>query len=246
WTFRKGPGDHPYLWIELMLPSDWNRRFEIVEMSLPNLIDWYWKQKPYQYLYAEMSGAEPRYPTVEIAALPIFLKHPFKTEYRMSMKRDGTLPMPEFLPMPDGFKQERYADAAFDELTALASEVYTRENVDHSLNDAVRSIGPEVNDPEFRDSAILVRNDSGKLVGAVWCNRDCLGELVVLQEYQGKGLGRYLFNESLRFIAEKHPGQDIYVGTCREWKKAVRLYEKYDFVPHKCWLYLSLNKKRSV
>ncbi|MBI1928262.1 GNAT family N-acetyltransferase [Candidatus Poribacteria bacterium] len=236
------------LWIALILPSNWEKRFTIFEASLPNLMTWFMQQAGYQYLYAEIREKAPRFPTVTNDLLPIFLKNGFKPEYRMLMKRHGKLPIPDALPLPEGFTQEGYAEKNFDEIAAFVSDVYTRENVGYDLDAAKKWIGQDTKNEIFVRTAKLLRDGKGTLVGAGWCgsgDAPDIGELVVSQEYQGKGLGTYLLNEAIRFLAERYPGKDIYLGTCREWKKALNLYEKYDFVPERFWTWLNLNKRRS-
>ena len=186
YTLRK---DEKVARMTLILPSDWDRRFALLERSIPNLIDWFRQDDTYQYLYGELRETEPSYPTVTISFLPIFLKNGFKPEYRMTMRRDGKLPIPEILALPDGVTQEGYSEENFAELAFLVSQVYLKEDVDFSIDDAERWIAQSSEGKFFPESSMLLRNGKDKLVGAAWCDSGedpWLGELVVAQEYQGR------------------------------------------------------------
>jgi DNA-binding transcriptional MerR regulator len=201
YTLRKA---EKALWISLILPSDWEQRFTILEASLPNLIDWFKKNDACQYLYGKMEGNNYP-PTLIDSFLPFFLKNGFKTEHRMAMKRDGRLPIPDALPLSKGFTKDGYSEENLDEIATLASEVYTKDGVDYNFNDAKAYVLGCVEDELFHKSAMFLRGGTGKLIGAIWCGIDdnpYLGELVVLQDYQGKGLGRYLFNGSLTLFGK--------------------------------------------
>lgn len=241
YVLKKAP---PALWLSAVLPSDWPNRFEILGASFPRLIDWFRARENDQYLYGQIDGPDAPLTMLE-SFLPIFLRNGMKPEYSMWMVRDGNLPVPDEITCPDEFTMERYPDHGLDELASLVSDVFQQMDVDFSLDDARSELLEARKHETFHDSAVLVRDESGRLAGAYYSvisSQPDVGELVVRQEYQGMGLGRFLFNEAIRFIALQHPGQDIRLGTCREWTRAVRLYERYGFEPAEKWTYLSLNK----
>ena len=233
--------------ITLMLPSDWSNRFTILESSIPNLIGWFVKRNAYQYLWAQM-GEDRFPPTLIVSALPTFLKNGFRPEYRMTMKRDGKLPIPAALSLPEGVTREKYLEKNLDEIAFLISDVYAKEGVDYSFSEAKADLIGYAENELFQKSATFLRNGEGELVGGICCGineHPYIGEFVVSQKYQGRGLGQYLLNESIRLLAKLYPEQAISLSTCREWKRAVNLYEKYDFSPDKFWINLSLNKRPS-
>lgn len=71
-------------------------------------------------------------PTLTVSALPTFLKNGFRPEYRMTMKRNGKLPIPAALSLPEGFTREGYPEKNLDEIAFLISGVYAKEDVDFS------------------------------------------------------------------------------------------------------------------
>ena len=93
------------LWFSFVLPSDWNRRFEIFDSSLPQILSWFKAEEKYQYLYGKME-AQDTPPTLLDGYLPSFLRNEFKTEYRMWMKRPSDLPIPPTIDLPPTFYQE--------------------------------------------------------------------------------------------------------------------------------------------
>ena len=233
------------LWFSLILPSDWDTRFEIFAASLPRLVDWFKMQQDYQYLYGKMEAPDTP-PTLLEGYLPSFLHNRFKTEYRMWLQRSRELPLPPALALPAPFSRESFQDGLIDEVAGLVAEVFSSENVDFSFADAREEIAGLLGDELFRRSAMLIRDKAGQLIAVGWCMgapESYPGEIVVRQDYQGRGLGRYLLNECIRSLASASPDQDIKMCTCREWTKAVRLYESYDFSPCDFWTYISFGKE---
>lgn len=246
YLMRKADDRHA-LWFSFIMPSDWNARFDIFDASLPHLIQWFHDNENYRYLYGKMD-VEQTPPTLLKAFLPTFIRNGFNTEYGMGMIRDGQLPVPDAQPLPEGIKHVPYAENMVDEIARLNSEVFEAQGVSFSFENAKRYIGRCVTKDLFQKSAILLQNGKNELVGFVWCedyDGPHLGEFIVSQPYQGKGLGRYLFTEMLRFMSEYFPGQDMHLGTAREWRRAVRLYEGYDFVPCDFGINLNLRKNEA-
>ncbi|NKB68451.1 MAG: GNAT family N-acetyltransferase [Candidatus Latescibacteria bacterium] len=232
------------LWFSFIQPANWAARFDIFADSLPRLLALFNQQRDYQYLYGKMESADTP-PTLLPGYLPEFLRHRFKTEHRMWLRRSNKLPVPPALDLPTAFTQNRFADKLVPEIADLVAEVFTREEVDFSVDDAREELESLLGDELFRQSAMLLRNTAGQLVAAGWCmgkEQTYPGEMVVLQEYQGQGLGRYLLTQCIRTLAQVSPDQDIELCTCREWTKAVRLYEQYDFAPYDFWTYISFRR----
>ena len=50
----------------------------------------------------------------------------------MTMKRNGKLPIPAALSLPEGFTREGYPEKNLDEIAFLISGVYAKEDVDFS------------------------------------------------------------------------------------------------------------------
>ena len=243
YLLRKAEGSNA-LWFSFIMPSDWKRRFDIFHGSLPGVIAWFDSVSEYGYLYATMGTPETP-PTLLEAFLPTFLRNGFSAEYRMAMKREGSLPVPEGLPLPDGVTRQGYSEGMVDEIAALNSRVFEEEGFSFSHEDAKRYVSRCAEKDLFKRSAVFLRDQRGRLAGFVWVEDSdgpYLGEFIVDHTHQGKGLGRYLLNEAIRFVGESYPGQDMRLGTGRELKRAVRLYEAYGFAPYDFGINLNLRK----
>ena len=241
-TYALRRADHrAALWFSLILPSDWDRRFDLLDASLPGLINWFMTNDTYRYLYAQL-GLDNTPPTILGTFLPIFLGHGFNAEYRMDMHRPPGLAMPDQMTVPAGVVETAYTDGMHDELAAFAHTVYTAEGVSYSLENARRCVGRDLEDDFFRESATFLRNEEGELVGAIWWSADeepYLGEFLVARSCQGRGYGRYLLTKAIRHMKRRFPQKSIRLGTCREWVRARALYEAYGFVPDR--MYTNLN-----
>jgi DNA-binding transcriptional MerR regulator/GNAT superfamily N-acetyltransferase len=232
------------LWFSLILPSNWDLRFRLLDQSLPNLIEWFRNNDTYRYLFAQL-GLDNTPPTVQDAFLPIFLKHGFNTEYRMGMHRPAQLEMPERIPVPEGVVESDYDDEMRDELAMFAHQVYTAEGVSYSLESAQRCVWRDIEDDHFTEAATFLRTEAGELVGAIWWSADeepYLGEFLVAKACQGRGYGRYLLNKAIRHMTRRYPSKGIRLGTCREWTRARALYESYGFLPDRMYTNLNLPK----
>lgn len=232
------------LWFSLILPSDWDRRFEILDLSLPNLIGWFRGNDSYRYLFAQL-GRDDTPPTVLEAFLPTFQRHGFNTEFRMDMHRPTGLALPDQMAVPDGVEETTYSEDMREELAVFAHEVYTAAGVNYSLESARRCVWRDIEGDLFQESATFLRDGDGKLVGAIWWSADeepYLGEFIVDRARQGQGYGRYLLNKAIRHMTRRFPNKRIRLNTCREWARARSLCESYGFLPDRMYTNLNLPK----
>lgn len=232
------------LWFSLILPSDWDQRFDLLDASLPNLIEWFKNNDTYRYLFAQL-GLDNTPPTILDTFLPMFLRHGFNTEYRMDMHRPAGLAMPHQMPVPKGVVETEYTDEMRDELAIFAHQVYTAEGVYYSLENAQRCVWRDIEDDFFHESATFLRNDEGELVGAIWWSADeepYLGEFLVAKACQGRGYGRYLLNKTIRHMTRRFPKKSIRLYTCREWVQARILCETYGFLSDRMYTNLNMPK----
>lgn len=232
------------LWFSSVLPSGWDDRFEIFGEAIPQVVNWFRDQSEYEYLYGKLDASDTP-ATVLSGYLPALLSNGFQTEYRMWMRRPEDADRPHPISLPEGYTQDHFHDDNLDEVAELVSAVYESEGVDFSLADAREEVEGVQADELFRRSAMPIREGQGQLVGVAWCYGwdPCYpGEICVRKDHQGAGLGRYLLNECVLQLMDAMPGTPIDMCTCREWTKAVRLYESYGFVPTDTWVYVSLSR----
>lgn len=232
------------IWFSLIMPSNWDQRFDLLDASLPNVLAWFNEQDAYRYFYAQL-GLDNSPPTFLDAFLPSMVKYGFNTEYRMNMHRVASSPTPDALPLPKDVEEITYTDDMCDDVIQLAHEVYTAEGVNYSLENARRYVSRYVADDWFQESATFLRSEDGTLVGVIWWGVDeepHLGEFLVAKPYQGRGYGKYLLNKTIRHIKRRFPKKSIRLHTCREWVRARSLYETYGFVPNQFYTNLNLPK----
>ncbi|KAB3531103.1 hypothetical protein [Alkaliphilus serpentinus] len=235
----------------LILPSNWDRRFEILEKSIKNLKEWLKNQDHIKRLLVQSleMGKVEYYPTLSHYIIPVLIKAGFNPDYRMYMKwREGTLSVNSTL--PEGFSVTGYDEKMKKEII----EFYTTNTFEGYFSTMVgEELLQQFSEEAFRRTARFILDKEQKIVGGLFAvldssedvmvgNKIWFEDLAILKEYNDLGLDSYLVSKVLRAVTEKYPNVDTYTYASRKAKKTVKAFKSNNFNGFEFWVDMVFNK----
>lgn len=233
----------------LILPSNWEKRFDIIEESIPNLKNWFLTEDRSDKLIIQSLeyGEIEYYPTLSHYLIPTIIRNGFNPKYRMYMKREGgnlhptTVQLEDQLcvkSLSDGILQEiidfyynqpatqqyRYfTNCTYDEFIELSKQAFT---IKHSkfISDANGRV----------ICGILVTLDDDKIM---------IDNFTVSPDYyDSTNLGEYLLNKTIQELSADYPEETYYIYLNRDCFDAVMSCEKNGFIPFEFWTDMILDR----
>lgn len=227
------------IFIAYIIPSVWEERYPMVKEAILQLKQEFLVVHSAPWLRMEVNERPPSHAAYYLGLLP---ELGFTLEPRVTMTASQDLvkqlTLPELLPDV----QETLYDA--DQLEAVI-DVFTRAysgRKEQELSAEEWSQRRENEAPYIRrvyglESTVQTFTGlmcEGKLIGCSWGaedNRMSLEEVVLVPEFHGNGLGKYLTIRCLQKMYEIWNGPDKYffLGTDRRWSPALNLYLRLGF-----------------
>jgi len=243
-------GDEKTLRTTLILPSSWDRRFEIIEKSLPNVKAWFLQQDQYRDFLIQVLeyGEIEYYPTLSYYIVPTIVKNGFEPQYKMYMKNDGgdhSLEKPE---LPLGYSYDKFNSQMLGELLSF---YYDQGHGEYVIDYTKEELMELSKDDFFQASLTLIRDNGGSIRGAVMGARDdywndgtrvWMGNFAVSKGEHEERLAYCLLSKQLSVYSNLSPQGDIIAYLDRKYQKVFRIYEKFGFVPFEFWIDAKLKK----
>lgn len=236
--------------ISLVLPSNWNRRVEIIEKSVPNLKEWFISNdKSRDFIIQILEHGEIEYyPTLSHYLIPTILKSGFVPQYKMYMKRDKNLPLPTKTLLPSEYTRVGYTEDILDEVL----EFYYGGTIHNSIVDYNKEeILDLCSSRLFKDSAVFVKDKDNRIVGGLFASKDdywsdetkiWIGNFAVLPTQQQRLIQDFLLSETIDFLRCNYSNHDIVIYMDRTYRNQIEAYERYDFAPFEFWVEAILKK----
>lgn len=226
----------------LLLPSHWEKRFEIIEASIPNLKYWFLTEDPStKFIIQSLEYGEIEYyPTLSHYIIPTLIRNGFTPKYRMYMRREPQ-PLQTKLKIPDGYTVINYTD---DVLSDLLQFYFNNEEIKdfHYFSNVTETQFKEIFKNDFtRTHMKIMINLTGEIVAAIILSKN-RGENWIDNftiHPRESNIADYLLYETLNDLA---PTDDVYVYVNRDCKQAVAACENHDFQPFEFWTDLILER----
>lgn len=246
------PGDPETLRMNLILPSSWERRVEIIEESFPHVIEWFKREDISKRFLVQVLeyGELIVFPTLDQYIIPTLLKNAFQPEYKMYMRREGNAPLTLEYQLPDGLKKVEKGENLLERAIDF---YYNNSFSDYLINCSKEEVYHfSVTDSLFEKTAIFIENEDSEIVAGIFSTQDdgsyiypgsyWMENFAVHPDYIGLDLGKYLLQEELKLLQEIYSGEDVIAYVTRDSKKAVAVYETLGFVPFEFWVDANLYK----
>lgn len=232
----------------LILPSEWDKRFEIIEKSIPNVKQWFLdKDKSEKFIIQSLEYGEIEYfPTLSHYLIPTIIRNGFEPKYRMYMKRDGNLSINQHNELKNGLLEINYSDDILDDVIAFYYKDESIRNYQYLTNCTYEEFQEMLRQDFTIRNAKFVKSDNGKIIAGIIPSKESgkiwIDNFTVHPQYGDDGIGEYILNEEIVQLSKTCSGEDIYIYLNRDCRDAVTACEKIGFVPFEFWTDMILTR----
>ena len=233
----ENPGE---IFIEYIIPSLWQERYPMVKEAIRQLEHEFLAANPEYVLRMHINEKLPSHAAYYLGLLP---ELGFTLIPRVTMTAGPDLARQLTLPklMPD-IQETSYQADQLEAVIDVFAQGYSGRNQQELSAEEWSHIrqdeAPYIRQVYGLEGTLQTWTGlayEGKLIGCsfgdVEDNRMRLDEVVVVPEFQGKGLGRYLTIRCLQKLHESYsrPDKHFFLGTDRRWSRALKLYHSLGF-----------------
>ncbi|MCD8500416.1 MAG: hypothetical protein LRY71_00420 [Bacillaceae bacterium] len=235
------PGDNT-LRATLILPSNWEKRFEIIENSISKLKKWFLTEDCSTKLIIQSLeyGEIEYYPTLSHYIIPTFIKKGFTPKYRMYMRRVPQ-PIKTKLEIQEGFTLSRYTDDLISELNHFYFENKAIKEFHFWSNLTKTQFKDKFTNEFTRRYTKIMKDPTGEIIAAVIPTKDreeiWIDNFTVHPKFEN--CAESLLHQALY---DMNPTVDVYVYVNRDCKGTVAACANYNFQPFEYWTDLIFEK----
>ncbi|QUI24095.1 hypothetical protein HZI73_18140 [Vallitalea pronyensis] len=223
----------------MIIPSNFERRIEIVEESIKHILQWAKEQGSFQYFKIQVLeyGEIQVYPSLAYYLVPILLRENFQPQYGIYLKTNTKNSIAPFS-LKGTYHVKKGKDNPYDAIY----EFYKKTTFNaYFLADSMAEMDEIKDKAIFYDSLMTVRNNQDDIIGAIYADMDeegkiWLDNLAIKDDYVNEEIGRFLIHDILGLLKRQYADRDIYVYTYRAYRKSIMDYESCDFEGFEYWV----------
>ncbi|WBW97791.1 hypothetical protein [Oceanirhabdus sp. W0125-5] len=222
----------------MIIPSDFNNRYEIVEKSIKNILKWMHEETEYKTFKIQILefGEVQIYPTLAYYLIPLLKKENFKPHYPLYLKSNTKTNLSTYT-LNKNFNMKIGKENAFEDVL----DFYYTNSFDHYyICDTAEELHELKDDPLFYESLITIRNSDDTIIASVFAGLDddklWIDNFVVANNYVNSYIGPYLLTEEMKFLKSKYEDNEIFIYTFREYSKSISQYNECGFMGFEYWV----------
>ncbi len=225
----------------LILPSNWNKRFEIIEKSIPNIKEWFLSEdNSKRFIIQSLEYGEIEYfPTLSHYLIPTIIRNGFEPKYRMYMKRDGNIPVNQLGELGKGLSKTYYSTELLNDIIDFYFKNKSTKNYRYFTNCTYEEFSDMLKQDFTINNSRFITTNNGKVISGIIVSKDSgkvwIDNFTVCPEYNCSSIGEYLLSETVAQLAKIYPDESIYIYLNRDCYDAVSACEKVGFVPFEFW-----------
>lgn len=223
----------------LILPSNWDKRFEIIEQSIPNIKEWFVEEDDSKKFIIQSLeyGEIEYYPTLSHYLIPTIVRNGYEPKYRMYMKRDGSLPLPQVTDLDEGLSETNYSLELLDDVTNF---YYASTNNYRYFTNCTHDEFLEMLEQDFTtQNSKFITDDQGNIVAGIIATQDSekiwIDNFTVSPEYNNSRIGEHLLSKTIWDLSNNCPDETLYIYLNRDCYDAISACENNGFVPFEFW-----------
>ncbi len=232
----------------LILPSSWEKRFEIIEKSIPNIKEWFLAEDTSQkFIIQSLEYGEIEYfPTLSHYLIPTIIRSGFEPKYRMYMKRDGSAPVPQVCELGKDLSETNYSEKLLSNIIDFYYKCETTRNYRYFTNCTYEEFLEMFKHDFTISNSKFITTDNGRVVSGIVVSKDSgkvwIDNFTVSPEYNGSNVGDYILSKTISQLSKACQEETIYVYLNRDCYDAVTACEKNGFTSFEFWTDMILEK----
>lgn len=234
--------------VTLILPSTWDKRFEIIEKSIPNIKEWFLNEDNSKMFIIQSLeyGEIEYYPTLSHYLIPTIIRNGFEPKYRMYMKKDENIPALQMSELSEGLSLISYSDEILNAVIDFYYKDESTTNYRYFTNCTYEEFLDILKQDFVINNSKFIKTDDGRVVAGIITSKDSgkvwIDNFMVSPEYDETYIGEYILREAMNQLAKVCPEETIYIYLNRDCKNAVSACEKNGFIPFEFWTDMILEK----
>lgn len=232
----------------LILPSSWEKRFEIIEKSIPNIKEWFLAEDTSEkFIIQSLEYGEIEYfPTLSHYLIPTIIRNGFEPKYRMYMKRDGNVQVPQTGELEKGLSETNYSEKLLNSIIDFYYKCESTRNYRYFTNCTYDEFLEMLKEDFTINNSKFITADNGRIVSGIILSKE-LGKIwidnfTVSPEYNGRGVGDYILSKTINQLSKAYREEIIYIYLNRDCFDAITACEKNGFIPFEFWTDMILER----
>lgn len=232
----------------MILPSNWNKRFEIIEKSIPNLKEWFLMEDiSKKFIIQSLEYGEIEYfPTLSHYLIPTIIRNGFVPKYRMYMKREETLATLQVGELPEDLSVIDYSDEILNDIIDYYFNNKSTNNYQYFTNCTYDEFLDMFKQEFTINNSKFITNVDGSIVSGIIISKESnkiwIDNFKVSPEYAHSNIGDYLLSSTIMNLSKVCPDESIYIYLNRDCRDAVSSCEKNKFTPFEFWTDMILER----
>lgn len=232
----------------LILPSSWEKRFEIMEQSIPNLKEWFLQENQSKYFIIQSLeyGEIEYFPTLSHYLIPTIIRNGFEPKYRMYMKREAGLVFEQETKLDEGLTDVPYSKEMFAEITDFYFNNDATKNDRYFTNCSYEEFQTLFKQDYTIENSRFIRDKSGNIIAGLIMSQDSgkvwIDNYTVIPELDDTNAGDYLLNATVKKFIQVYPEETLYIYLNRDCYYSVKACEENGFTPFEFWTDMILER----
>ncbi len=232
----------------LILPSSWEKRFEIIEKSIPNIKEWFLAEDTSKkFIIQSLEYGEIEYfPTLSHYLIPTIIRNGFEPKYRMYMKKDGNTPVPQAGELGKGLSEINYSEKFLNNIIDFYYKYESTRNYRYFTNCTYEEFLEMFKQDFTINNSKFITTENGRIVAGIIVSKDSgkiwIDNFTVSPEYNGSSVGDYILSKTIDQLSKVCSEEDLYIYLNRDCHDAVTACEKNGFIPFEFWTDMILER----
>lgn len=232
----------------LILPSNWEKRFEIIEQSIPNLKEWFLQENQSKYFIIQSLeyGEIEYYPTLSHYLIPTIIRNGFEPKYRMYMKREAGLKLEQEITLEEGLSDAVYSREMFAEITDFYFNNELTKNNQYFTNCTFEEFQTLFEQDYTIDNSRFIRDKDGSIIAGIILSQDSgkvwIDNYTIIPELNNTNVGNYLLNVTIKKFNQAYPEETVYIYLNRDCFDSVKACKENGFIPFEFWTDMILER----
>lgn len=225
----------------LILPSNWDKRFDIIEKSISNIKEWFLEEdSSSKFIIQSLEYGEIEYyPTLSHYLIPTIIRNGFTPKYRMYMRRDETSTINQLGSLDKGLIETTYSDKLLDNIIDFYYKNEATKNFQYFTNCTYEEFLDLHKEDFTRNNSKFIVTEKNEVVAGIITSIDqekiWIDNFTVDPKYNSEKISEYLLNRTVSQLTKNNPKESLYIYLNRDCYEAVSACEKNGFVPFEFW-----------